>query len=129
MSSDVCVSDFLITFNSHALFTRWNDAVFAGHFYDGLPDCIKNAFVYIQCPNTFKGTRDFALEFDQQYWDLQAKKKNYPKAMSKSTQLDRKAEESSKTTQNPSAPTVPTTQRSAPNSANKASTATTFTPS
>jgi hypothetical protein len=64
------VSEFLVRFNSHAVYTGWNDAALANHFYRGLPLRLKKRFSYIRRPQTLVEMRRYALDFDQNYWEF-----------------------------------------------------------
>jgi hypothetical protein len=72
MDEDSRVSEYLVKFQSHLLYTRWNDAALAAQLYRGLPQCIKAMLQYIQCPQTFVDMCRHALDFDQRYWGWQA---------------------------------------------------------
>jgi hypothetical protein len=94
MTDQTRVSEYLVSFNSHAPFTGWNDVALAGHFYRGLPDRIKDMFQLVQRPQTFVGTRQYALEFDQRYWERQAEAGNTPSSTSKSSNGDKESGDS-----------------------------------
>jgi hypothetical protein len=96
MKDNTRVSEYLVSFNSHAPFTGWNDVALAGHFYRGLPDRIKDMFQLVKRPQTFVGMRQFALEFDQRYWERQAEAGVKPHSTNKSSDKDKKSSDSAK---------------------------------
>jgi hypothetical protein len=71
MKEEGRVSEYLVRFNSHAVYTGWNDSAVANHFYRGLPRRIKERFAYMRRPQTFVEMRRCALGFDQNYWEYQ----------------------------------------------------------
>jgi Retrotransposon gag protein len=102
MRNDARVTEYLVKFNSHAPYTGWNDVALAGQFYRGLPDRIKDKFQYVRKPDTFIGVRDFALEFDQRYWERQEELGHRPATEDKAAQREpRQDNRSQPNTQNP----------------------------
>jgi len=79
MKEEGRVSEYLVRFNSHAVYTGWNDAALANHFYRGLPRRIKERFMYTHRPQTLVAMRAQALDFDQMYWEYQEELGNKPK--------------------------------------------------
>jgi hypothetical protein len=79
MKEEGRVSEYLVRFNSHAVYTGWNDAALANHFYRGLPRRIRERFMYTHRPQTLVAMRAQALDFDQMYWEYQEELGNKPK--------------------------------------------------
>ena len=72
MKENTRVTEYLVEFNSHAVYTGWNDTALGTHFYRGLAERLKEAFQYVERrPETFEELRDLALNFDQRYWERQ----------------------------------------------------------
>jgi hypothetical protein len=90
MKENTRVSEYLVAFNSHAPYTGWNDVALAGQFYRGLPDRLKDAFQLVGRPQTLAGMRQYALEFDQRYWERQAESGNRPVPAFRSRDKDNK---------------------------------------
>ena len=84
MKDNARVTEYLVDFNSHAAYTGWNDVALAGHFYQGLPDRLKDMFQYIQKPQNFVEMRQHALNFDQRYWERQEELGKKPANVEKS---------------------------------------------
>lgn len=78
MKDNALVSDYIVKFNAQAPYTGWNTTALADAFYRGLPGRIKNGFLYIQRPQNFQLLKDYALDFDQRYWELQEELGNKP---------------------------------------------------
>ena len=55
------VMEYIVTFNLHAPYTRYNDAALAEAFYQGLTDCIKDQFQYMSQEQEFTGLCQQAL--------------------------------------------------------------------
>ena len=86
MKDDARVPEYLVRFNSHAVYTGWNDSALANHFYRGLPQRLKERFAYQHRPQAFVDMRRMALDFDQMYWEYQEELGNKPKPSAQSEQ-------------------------------------------
>jgi hypothetical protein len=80
MKEDGRVPEYLVRFNSHAFYTGWNDAALANHFYRGLPRRLKDRFAYMRRPQNYAEMRQYALDFDLNYWEYQEELGNKPKS-------------------------------------------------
>jgi hypothetical protein len=79
MKEEGRVLEYLVRFNSHAVYTGWNDSALANHFYRGLPCRLKERFTYMRHPQMFIEMRHHALDFDQHYWEYQEELGHKPK--------------------------------------------------
>jgi Retrotransposon gag protein len=117
MKDNTRVSEYLVTFNSHAPYTGWNDTALAGQFYRGLPDRLKDAFQVLGRPQDFVTTCQQALQFDQRYWERQAESGIRPSSTFRSKDKNRsdqgsKSSDSKSNTNNSQSSSSSNSQRS-----------------
>src|ERR1700731_4522522 len=72
------VMEYIVAFNSHVPYTRYNDAALAKAFYQGLADHIKDQFQYMSREQEFTGLHQQALAFDEQYWQCEEERGRFP---------------------------------------------------
>jgi hypothetical protein len=72
------VSRYVIDFNNLATRTFWGDEALTSHFYEGLPDRIKDQLASVADgpPTDLNELRRLAQNFDALYWSRQAEKKS-----------------------------------------------------
>ena len=73
MPNNSHVTEYIVAFNLHVPYTRYNDAALAKAFYQGLANCIKDQFQYTSQEQEFTGLCQQALAFNEQYWQCEEK--------------------------------------------------------
>src|ERR1700731_778619 len=65
------ITEYIVAFNSHVPYTRYNNAALTKAFYQGLASCIKDQFQYTSQEQEFTGLHQQALAFDEWYWQCE----------------------------------------------------------
>ena len=71
MASNTKLSEYLVRFNTLALWVGWGEQALCFQFYDGLPECLKDWLAMLGKPNLLCDLVLVTQQYDNLYWERQ----------------------------------------------------------
>src|SRR5258708_25625390 len=75
MASNTKLSEYLVRFNTLALWVGWGEPALCFQFYDGLPECLKDGLAMLGKPNLLCDLVLVTQQYDNLYWERQEEHK------------------------------------------------------
>src|SRR5258705_7998559 len=75
MASNTKLSEYLVQFNTLALWVGWGKQALHFQFYDGLPECLKDRLAMLGKPNSLRDLVLVTQRYHNLYWERQEERK------------------------------------------------------
>src|SRR5260370_36613052 len=75
MASNTKLSEYLVRFNTLALWVGWGEQVLCFQFYNGLPECLKDWLAMLGKPNSLRDLVLVTQQYNNLYWERQEEHK------------------------------------------------------